>query len=57
MKYEDLPPCTDEQYEQYKKKASEFMGSTYLYSSMRSSARMAIVDFLAWQDGVQVPRD
>ncbi len=55
MKYKDLPPCTDEQYEQYKKKAAEFMGSTNLYSSS-SSAMMAIVDFLAWQNGAQVPR-
>lgn len=55
-KYDELPECTDEQQEEYFKKANEFLNSTHWYHNYQSTARCAIADFLAYQDGVKLIR-
>lgn len=55
-KYDELPVCSDEQQEEYFKKAREFLSSTHWYQDSNSTARCAIADYLAWADGVQLQR-
>lgn len=54
--YDSYPECTEEKQKEYFAKAKHFLNCTRLYGSEKSSATIAIADFLAFSDGVKLIR-
>lgn len=54
--YRNLPEATAEETDAYLIEAGKFITCTWLYSSYKGLAKVAIADYLAWKDGKQLKR-
>lgn len=54
MNIRELPKATDQQIEAYLAEAKEFVAATGFYSSSKSTATWAVVEYMAYRDGLTI---